>query len=143
MQVIIGEAFKTDHANETSSPFPEVVPRPPLQFQAEADIALHGTPGQQRSILEHHGPIGARAGDLSAVNVDRAARAGDQPGEGEQQRALAATARSDDGDEGTLLDRESDALNRGKGLVALRLLVFDRDVADLDLAHALDSPAAA
>ena len=74
--------------------------RPHLRAGAEADLHIrqHARPGQQPRLLEHHPHVRrclrALLLELEAAGVV-AVEAGDQP----QQRALAAAAAADDGDE--------------------------------------------
>ena len=60
-------------------------------------LRQHGRPGQQARLLEHHADI--VAGAAPAPRTDAAGVARFEPGEQSQQRALAAAAAPDDGDE--------------------------------------------
>src|SRR6185503_21047009 len=56
-------------------------------------------PWEQRELLEHHAAVGSGAVDRVAIHADRARLGGDEAAHDVQERALAAAARADDGDE--------------------------------------------
>src|SRR5260370_40166532 len=81
--------------------------------------------------MQHIGDLAVRAGDRPSVEKDGAACRLENSGDQGQQRALAAPALSDDGDELAGSDRERDASERFN--LALAAKVAQRDVPDLDL----------
>ena len=92
-------------------------------------IAEHGLPGKQREVLEHDAAVRPRLADRRAAHADFAGRAGHEAADHVQQRALAAAARSDDGDEFAVADRQRDPIDGGQFAI-----VFQR----IGLAYAVD-----
>src|SRR6185503_1441198 len=70
-----------------------------LGFQTPCHVSGHGLPREQRELLEHHAAVGPRAVYAAAVDLDRAGFGLDEAAHDVQERALAAAARADDGDE--------------------------------------------
>ena len=69
----------------------------PLHRQVNVVVAAQ--PGQQRVVLEHHRPLGARACDFAAIADQPALRRRQQAGDQVEQGGLAATRVTDQGDE--------------------------------------------
>src|SRR3954454_22355848 len=89
-----------------------------VELHAELDVAQDRPPRQQAELLEDHRPVGARAGDRLASQRDLTARGLDEPVDRQQQRALAAAARADDGHELPGADLQVDTVDRGVGWLA-------------------------
>src|SRR4051794_21767430 len=70
-----------------------------LSFQPPCHVAGHRLPWEQRELLEHHAAVGPRPVHLPAVDLDRTGLGLDEAAHDVKQRALAAAARADDGDE--------------------------------------------
>ncbi len=94
---------------------------PPLGDLADAEIA---------------DAVARLAGDLFALEADRAARRAVHPGDGADQRGLAGAVRADDGDDLALGDLERDAVER------LRVAVEEIEIADGEHHEAAASGAA-
>ena len=86
-----------------------------LHRETEADIVLDRQPGKQRVILKHHHHARLRSGHGLAVEGDAAGRQRLETGGEFEQRALAATARTENGDEFALLDGQVDVAQRSDG----------------------------
>ena len=102
-----------------------------LDFGAEHRVLEDGAPLEQVILLQHVADLAARPGDRLAVDQHRAVGRRENSGDQRQQRALAAAALPDDGDELARGDRERDAFER-LGL-AFEAEVAQVDVAQLDL----------
>src|SRR4051794_1702455 len=70
-----------------------------LRFQTPCHVAGHGLPWEQRELLEHHAAVWPGAVHPPTVDLDRTGFGLDEAAHDVQQRALAAAARADDGDE--------------------------------------------
>ncbi len=74
--------------------------------QAQGDVVQHAPPWQQARFLEHDAGVAVQSIDGPAVDLQRSGAGALQAGDEPQQRALAAAAAADDGDELAGLDRE-------------------------------------
>src|SRR5262245_57726278 len=100
-----------------------------LLGEPKADVAAHSEPGEQRIALEHDAAIRPRPADGPAPQAQATGGRMQEAADEIEQRALAATARSDDRDEFALLDRKVD---RGQRPHRLRAVAIGHgDVADL------------
>ena len=102
-----------------------------LDFRAQHRVFEDGAPLEQIILLQHVADLAARPGHRLAVDQHGAAGRLEDAGDQRQQRALAAAALADDGDELAGRDRDRDALER-LGL-ALEAEIAQADVAQLDL----------
>src|SRR5579872_2926017 len=104
---------------------------------AEQDIVAHREPRKERVFLEHHAAIRIRPANLAAVHGDSSCRRLDEPGNGFQERALPASARSDDAHE--LSGSHANGKIVQNGLLVRAAAKTDRDplepdaVGDIDL----------
>ena len=73
--------------------------RPALRLESPGDIARDRLPREKRELLEHHAAVGTRSAHILSVDADRARIRRDEAAHDVQERALAAAARPDDGDE--------------------------------------------
>src|SRR5262249_26256789 len=100
-------------------------------FGGQHHVLEDAAPGQQDRALEHHADVAPRAADRLAVENDMAGLVIEQAGENAQQRALAAAAGADDGDEAALLDAAIDLLQGQHACAAVAEVLgqpFDADV---------------
>ena len=97
------------------------------QLEAEGDVAQHVGPRQQREILEHERALGAGAVDRLAFDQDLAGIARDQAGDDLEQRGLAAAARTEQGRELALGERQVDVAQRLDAVVVGLADVLDFD----------------
>src|SRR6266850_601756 len=105
--VVIAEVVEVHHLQVLADGGVDLRARRALGLEAPADVAGHGAPGEKRELLEHHAAVRAGAVDLLAVHPDAAAALGlDEAAEDVQEGALAAAARTDDGDELALAHAE-------------------------------------
>ena len=102
-----------------------------LDLGAEHGVLQDGAPLEQVVLLQHVADLAGRPGDRRAVDQHGAVGRLEDAGDQRQQRALAAAALADDGDELARRDRERDVLER-LGL-ALEAEIAQADVAQLDL----------
>ncbi len=111
---------------------PDLGRRPALHAQAEADIAAHGEMREQRVILEHgvdRAAVRGIVGDVASVQQDAAAVRTLEAGHQAQGRALAATGRSEQGQELALAQAEIELLHDEAGAaIALADLVQSHDL---------------
>src|SRR5690606_27178316 len=101
-------ARQADHPDELPAMRADLLARPlrPARPHAERDVAHHAQPRHQRMVLENHAAIQAGAGHFAAVHDDDTARWGLQPGQGVEDRRLAAARVADHTDKLPLLDLE-------------------------------------
>ena len=95
--------------NAREQPFDARLPfrlRHALHRKPEPDIVAHRQPGKQRVFLEHHDDAGLRPRDRLAVERDAAGGQRLESRDQFEQRALAASARPEDGDELALRHRQ-------------------------------------
>ena len=107
-------------------------PAMPLSSRPELDVVLHGAPGQQAELLEHHRPVGARAGDRLAVHPDIAGIRPDQAEQDIEEGALAAAGGADDRQEFAFADVDVEVLQRAHR-PAVRRPEGEVDVATLNI----------
>ena len=108
-----------------------------LDLLAQLDVLDDAAPGQQQVLLQHEGDVQARSRDLRAVEQHRAALGAGEAGGEIEQRALAATARADDGNHLAVRHRERHVADRHqrRALSAARR-VFHRHSHELEAAGA-------
>ena len=99
LRVVLVEALQAHLGQEAVRDLQLLRARQAALAQAEADVVQHRQPGEQRVALEHHAAVGAGAVDALAVEQHLAGGRVVQPGDDAQQRALAAAAGAEDGDE--------------------------------------------
>ena len=92
----------------------------PPHLELEEHVAKDGTPVEQKVALEHDAHLRVGLGDGPAFDPDVAPRGRDQPGDDGEQRALAAAARADDGDELARRDLQGDVLHGGHRMAVAR-----------------------
>src|SRR5712671_4046803 len=112
MRVALLEAGQPGELDQATNGLVALGARRPGDLQAVADIAAHGAPRQDRELLEHHAALAAGALHELAVAMDGPLSRPDETGDRLQQRGLAATARTDQGDEFAGPDREIDLVGR-------------------------------
>ena len=86
-------------------------------LQRERDIALDRHVREQRVALEHHAhraPLRRAVGEILAVEQDATAVGHVEAGDHAQQRGLAATRRTEKGEELAGLDADADVVDRGE-----------------------------
>jgi len=116
------EAVELDHVDEGLRGAPAFRLGNAALGEAIFHIAEHGFPGKQGEMLEHDAAVRPRFADCGAAHADFAGRAGHEAADHVQQRALTAAARSDDGDEFALADRQRDPIDgRQFAIVAQRI----------------------
>jgi hypothetical protein len=93
------KAVQAHHVEDLERPRAAFGRRHVAGLEPELDVVLHGQPGQQGKALEHHGHLGVGAADGPAGVQDAPPGGWDQPGHDAQQRALAAAAAPEDGDD--------------------------------------------
>jgi hypothetical protein len=89
--------------------------RPAAHAQRIGDVVGGAEVREQRQALEHHADrarIGRIARDRPAMDRDHTPRRRDEARDHAQHRGLARAARSQDGEEAALLEREADAIDR-------------------------------
>ena len=104
----------------------------PADLQAEGDVLAHGHPGKQRVFLEDHRPRRLGLEHPLAEGEDLPRTRPREPGDGVQQRGLAAAGRSEQADELARGDVQIDAIERDD---AAELLAHAPDL-DGGLRHA-------
>jgi hypothetical protein len=114
---VVGQTDQSEHVVDAPA---HVVSSHVERVERESDVLTDAHPREQRGFLEHR-----RAGQLvtsAAAGHDDASLGGRvEPGHDAQQRALTATARSDDGDELPVTDLEVHVVERERsGGIALR-----------------------
>src|SRR2546422_10730764 len=102
--MVMLESLETYQLDIAPGPHCEVLSAPAMQFQSETDVIKYSPPRHQREILKHNGAIAP--GTRNRLSVDPYVSAGrlHQAGDGQQQTAFPAAARTDDGDEGSARD---------------------------------------
>ncbi len=115
---VVGKALEPDLGQEAVRDVELLLARHAAFAQTEAHVVQHREPGEQRVALEHHAAVGARAADALAVEQHLAGGLMVQPRHDAQQRALAAAAGAEDGDEVVLGDVEVGGLQRQRGVEA-------------------------
>ncbi|MNH24916.1 hypothetical protein D3C79_848740 [compost metagenome] len=108
--------------------------RPPIRLHlpgGQRHVLLDAEPGQQRMVLEHHGPLRPGPHHLAPVQDDAPGGGIQQPGHQVEHCALATAGVTDEGDELPLLDAQVDP---AEGLeAALLRLERNADIADLQI----------
>ena len=104
---MVAELAEAGHLQISHNGLFDRLPGEALHLQAPGDIAGDGLPRKERELLEHHAAIGAGTMHFPAVQLDAPRLGGDEAAHDVQQRALAAAARADDGDEFALARREA------------------------------------
>ena len=98
------------------------------ELQPERDVVEHPPVGQQAEVLEDHReappaqlakPLLARLPDVLAVQLDRAERRLDEPGQAPDERRLAAAREAHDDEDLARLDVERDVVDRDRAAVLL------------------------
>src|SRR5262249_52293797 len=84
---------------------------PLANLQAELDILADRAPGQQQILLQHEGDMAVRSLDRLAVDEDLAHTWPVEPGGEIEERALAASAGTDQRHHLAILDLQRDILN--------------------------------
>ena len=110
---MLGELRQPDPRQQPVDPRIPFRPRHALHRQSEAHVVAHRQPREQRMVLEHHDDAGFGTGHRLAVERDAPGRQRLQAGDQFQQRALPASARTEDRDELSLLHRQVDVLQGG------------------------------
>ena len=132
------EAGEPDHLDQRLRDLAPRLARHALELEAELDVVLHGAPGQQPELLEHHRAVGAGPGDRLAVHADVAGVRLDQPEQDIEEGALAAAGGADDRQELALADVDVEVLQRAHR-PAVRRPEREIDVATLNVGlHAID-----
>src|SRR6185295_17751486 len=98
MRVAAGEIREIEAAQQLRRAPRAFVPRLPLDLDAERDVLRNGAPGKQQVLLQHEGNVAARPLDLFAIDESLSGRRRIKTGTDIEQRALAASARPDEGD---------------------------------------------
>src|SRR6185369_13158650 len=106
-----------------------------LRFQAPGDVAGHRAPRKQREFLEHHAAVRARRADRLALDADHAALGLDESAQDVQERALAAAARPDHGDEFAFPDAEALDIENFERLAVPRVALPDSGRVERNHAH--------
>ena len=96
---LVREPGQPHHIKELGGPGLDLGGGQALLLGAVADVLPHREPGKQAVVLEHDTAVRARSGHGGVAQPDTALRGGFEAGEDAQQRALAAAAGSDNGDE--------------------------------------------
>src|SRR6266849_5235676 len=123
-------------SNISGSVGPLALRRTSQELQAVDHVTQDGSPRQQARLLEHHRPVRAWARNRLAIELERAARDGLQAVDGVQERRLAATRGSDNGDELAGTDVQGDAVDRLKWARRALDPIVDRDVRGTQLGGA-------
>ncbi|MHC2561173.1 hypothetical protein ACVIVD_003167 [Bradyrhizobium liaoningense] len=130
------EARQSDLADEGIGDLVPLVLRHAALAQAEGNVFAHRQPWEQRVGLEHHAAIGARPRHLAPVERDASAGRAVEAGDDAQQRGLAATGGTEDGDEVVVADDEVGRFQRPGRCVAVARGEGARDLFDLQGRHA-------
>ena len=104
----------------------------PAHRKAEGDVVEDAHVREERVVLEDHAdvaPVHRGVGDILAIEQDLAGLGFDEPGDGAQQRGLAAARGTEQGEEIALGEDQRDVVERTDLAVTLG------DVAGLDDAH--------
>ena len=100
------EAFEADHFYVIRDAFVSFGAR---EFEeAEADVALHGEPGEDAALLEDEDAASVGAGDGFVVDADGSAGGGEEAGHGVEEGRFAAAGGADEADELAVVDGEVD-----------------------------------
>src|SRR6478735_4638728 len=124
-RIVIAELGEADHGELPRYHLVYLFFSETLRLEAPGDVAGHALPRKERELLEHHAAVGPRAAHFLAVDADAAGLGGDEAADDVQERALAAAARPDHGDELALAHRELRDLDDGKGLAAALVALGD------------------
>ena len=121
------ESREPDHIDETPGTLLAFRAIEAQHMDRKHDVVEYSSPRQQRGALENDTDVPARADDWRAV--EKCFSTGDfrEAAQDLQQRALSAPARTDNGQEFTLLDREIDGRQR-KDIVAISCFVDLRQI---------------
>ena len=122
---VLGDHFVDMRARRASS------------LESPGDVAGDGLPGKERELLEHHAAIRAGAGHRIAVDADRAGVGIDEAAHDVQERALAAAARADHGDELALARGEALDIQDLERLAILGIRLAEAGDLQRDGAHAV------
>ncbi len=96
----------------------DLVLRQAFRPQADAHVLLHGQPGEQGEVLEHHGHRGIQSPQPLAVGAHLALRGGREAGQEPEQRALPRAVRPQDGHHLVVVDLQIDVLEHAEILAA-------------------------
>jgi hypothetical protein len=116
------------------------------QLEGDLDVLERGEGGNELEALEDEAHLRSaklrplifrKAGQVGAVEQDRAARRHVESGEESEQRRLAASRRPDDGDEGAVGHGEGDVAQHGE--TVLTALIFLRQPDGFEHAWKLES----
>src|SRR5437773_5453999 len=111
-----------DHLRDLAS-------RAMLKLEAVRDVRCDRPPWKKARLLEHHRAVAARLGDLAPVEQERALLDRHEPVDRVQERRLAASRGTNDGDELAGVDLQRDADAREQGVAEPEALVADPDLA--------------
>jgi len=128
-RVAIEVRDETEELGPVGDPAADLILRPPLHAEAEADVLADGHMREHRVALEHHRDVaiaGRQVGHISIADADAAPIHALESRDGPQKRRLAAARRSEEHHELTFADLEADIAQRGCLAVGLRD-AFDRD----------------
>src|SRR2546425_5004290 len=131
--IVLLEAVEPDHLDEVLCPLAGLARAHAATLQAVDDIADHGSPGQERGVLEDDRAVGAGPAHHLAVDGDSGGRGPEQAVHDVEERALAAARRPDDGDEFTVHHLEAHVVQRQQGAARARLSVLEPDARRLEL----------
>ena len=134
---MLGKFLQIHHAQVAQSFLVRLSPLDATHLQSKANVFLHGQPGKQRVLLEHHAPLAPHALHGLAVTQHSAAGGLQQASNDVQQRGFAATRGADDGNKLVLMDIQIHAVQRHH----LTLAAIERhfDILNLDFYSSLFS----
>src|SRR5262245_58123932 len=127
------ESLEPDEAHEATGARVSIVGAPALQLEPEADVLDDSPPRHQGEFLEHHRAIAAGPAHFFVVHEHATLCWRGQAGDGEQDRALTASARPDDGDERAPRDVQREAGHGDEPPLFARPLVLHGQLLDPDV----------
>src|SRR5205085_6782578 len=129
-RIAVGEALEVDQADVLGDDAIALRLGNALFLEPVADVPGDGSPREERVALEDDAAVGPGPRDRRAVQQDPAGARRQEAADEIEQRALAAAARADDGDEFLAGDREVYRLQRADRGRALA--VAHRDTANVE-----------
>src|SRR3954452_9765709 len=102
------EAGESVAMEQRQCPLARLAQRNALDFHAENGVVEHGSPRQQKILLQHVADAADRAGGVAAIAHPAAGARLEQPGDDVENGALAAPRWPDQADETALRDRQRD-----------------------------------
>ncbi len=127
--ITVLEAAEPDQIDEGLRALLALLAGKPHALEAVEHVGAHRLPGEQREVLKHDAAVGTGRSDRLAFDHDLAGLGGKEAADEIEQRRLAATGRTQQGDELARVDAERDVFERAHSPSGGRTI---------EVAHAID-----